>query len=415
MPPHSRSSRLSRFGSVHATSASDNPPTAQMIHQARCKITEKKISSPVAAQVSSDSSCLAVLVMVRRQELKYPVLHYYRHEEDTNPVYAAGVTIFTELSDIAYHMTTDEERKLLFVSDGTRVKSFRWDTDITISRHEESTGAAVHTMRCDRYEGAIEMLPNGYLVRAGRGEAAIWDLDTLKTHEGGRRIGTGRFVEYGPFDEERTGPWGKSTGSHPTSTVNFEEKTLYPWVFHYHRPAAKLLAAETQNGSGRHGYVSLDLEHGGRAAVQYTGHAGDVHAISSSAGDPNTFATACADSLDPDDSEANQAPKRARNAHAGRNVRQRTSSPSEGEDDEDNDSMSSFDEDEEDDYDGDYDPVARNGGEYLWPHRASKREDYYGYTYSESAHRNPLFGYQFKETPDKKILPLYERMRLRRR
>ncbi|KAI0737088.1 hypothetical protein C8Q80DRAFT_1061991, partial [Daedaleopsis nitida] len=296
MPPHSRSSRLSRFGSVHATSASDNPPTAQMIHQARCKITEKKISSPVAAQVSSDSSCLAVLAMVRRQELKYPVLHYYRLEEDANPVYAAGVTIFTELSDIAYHMTTDEERKLLFVSDGTRVKSFRWDTDITISRHEESTGAAVHTMRCDRYEGAIEMLPNGYLVRAGRGEAAIWDLDTLKTHEGGRRIGTGRFVEYGPFDEERTGPWGKSTGSHPTSTVNFEEKTLYPWVFHYHRPAAKLLAAETQNGSGRHGYVSLDLEHGGRAAVQYTGHAGDVHAISSSAGDPNTFAIACADS-----------------------------------------------------------------------------------------------------------------------
>ena len=234
--------------------------------------------------------------MVRRQELKYPVLHYYRLDEGADPAYAEGVTIFTELSDIAYHMTTDEDRKLLFVADGARVKSFKWDTNIEIRTHEESTGAAVHTMRCDRYEGAIEVLPDGRLVRAGRGEVAIWNLDELETHEGGKRVGEGRFVEYGLFDEERTGPWEKSTGSHPTTTIKLEDKNLYPWVFHFHRPAGKLLAGENANRSKRYGCAVLDLEHGGRTAVRFLGHGGHIHGFSSSPGDPKAFATACSDS-----------------------------------------------------------------------------------------------------------------------
>ncbi|RPD59658.1 hypothetical protein L227DRAFT_611865 [Lentinus tigrinus ALCF2SS1-6] len=464
-PPHALTSRLSRFRDGVAVSADDNTPNARALYQARCEVSARSISSPVAAQVSSGSSCLAVLAMMVRQELRYPVLHYYRLNEDAAPEYVEGVRIYSELSKTAFHLAMDENRKLMFIADEARIKSFCWDTDIRILAPEDSTGAAVHTMRCDRYEGAMEILPNGRLVRAGRGKAAIWNLDQLQTHHGRQRIGQGRFVEYGLWDEEITGPFENSPGNHPTTTVNFEDNELYPWAFHYHHGASTLLAAEDLDRAERHSCVSIDLEHGGRVAARYLGHAGTAFKFSSSMGDANAFATASMDGhariydvRSPLPTITIEAVKkgeacpdvvfthpdgiptlftgcddghcvklwdlRARavvyDLSTGNNCVQALAWDAKR--------STLYAATVRDFHDylstrpvyrkarvpqwAKRNPAVIDGAKRLWPRPACHREDYYGYAYDASGHS--LFKYQFKETPDITVLPSYDRRRHRR-
>ena len=242
---------------------------AQAVLQARCEIRKKIISYPVAACVSANSSCLAVISTRFRQELTYPVLFYARLDKDAEPVYKRGITIFTDLKTRhATHLATDEDRKLIFVAgDSGRVQAFRWDEPATLRSHEESSGVKAHTLQSYDHLGGVEVLPGGRFVRGGRGEMAVWNLDGLERQRG---------------------------GNSPSTTVGLKDR-LSPWTLHYHRGSGKLLAAEAVHFEENDRCASIDMEHGGRTAVRYLGHADEVLAFSSSAGDPNVFATACKD------------------------------------------------------------------------------------------------------------------------
>ncbi|KAI0719161.1 hypothetical protein C8T65DRAFT_736855 [Cerioporus squamosus] len=353
------------------------------------------------------------------QELRYLVLHYYRLNEDAAPEYAEGVRIYSELSGTAFHLAMNEERKLMFIADDARIKSFSWEADIRIMAPEDSTGAAVHTMRCDRYEGAIEVLPNGRLVRAGRGQAAIWNLDELQT------------------------PWATAdrTGSSTSKTE------IYPCALHYHSGAETLLAAENRDRAKRHTCVSIDFEHGGRVATRYLGHARTVYKFSSSPGDANAFATASLDGhariydvrsplpaitieavkkgeacpdvvLTHPDGIPTLGPPGPCRLSTGNNCVQALAWDSKR-----STLYAATDRDFQE-----YlrlrpvyrkaripqwakrNPAVLDGARHLWPRPAWYREDYYGYAYDAPGHS--LLKYQFKETPDTTALPTYKsRMR----
>lgn len=62
------------------------------------------------------------------------------------------------LIHIAYTITLNEDRKLIFVGDSDRVKSYSWDVEF--GRYRTSL-PAVHTLNTCEAPGPLEILPNG--------------------------------------------------------------------------------------------------------------------------------------------------------------------------------------------------------------------------------------------------------------
>lgn len=187
------------------------------------------------------------------------------------------------------NIALDDERKLMFVDDPDRVKSFTW---------EGASGRPVHTMNSMKsHAGPLAVLPGGRFIRAGTGSALCWNLDTLQTHGPGpkfKRIGAGKYSWVNCMrdlasDEEEE----YSTGSLPTTSVPFADKDFLPRTMHVHKPSGHVLAGEDP----AHGFdcVELDLEHGGAVTGRYLGHANTITGFSTSGGDANVFLTSSGD------------------------------------------------------------------------------------------------------------------------
>lgn len=199
------------------------------------------------------------------------------------------------LSEVAYQLAVDTTNRLALVADTHRIKSFSWGGDVTFGGWTPPRGENVHTMNSKKYDGPIAVLSGGRIVRAGKGGAAIWSLDTLETHQGGRRVGCGEFEAEDSWRDDYGGEIERSTGSAPSTTVKFTQTGLTPAGWHLHTPSGHLLCAENSHRSDKYGCYALDLEAGGKTASRFLGHGGNVTAFSTSTGDANVFLTACAD------------------------------------------------------------------------------------------------------------------------
>ncbi|OBZ70130.1 hypothetical protein A0H81_09812 [Grifola frondosa] len=286
--PHPNTTRLSRFREGVTASATDAMPLAQLIYQARCEVTDDRICTPVKVAVSSGSNCLAVIACGGWKN-RDPVLHYYTLDgDDTNEYLTEGCTMEPGLSEVAYQLALDESRKLMFMADSARIKSFSWDP--------KSAGQPVHTLRCDQYEGPIAVLPNGRIVRAGNGVAASWNISKLETHgPKNKRIGSGKFSTDDIWRDHDNDEIELSTGSKPHATIKFASSKFRPVVWHLHGPSGNMLCSESGRENNNYSCSAVDLEHNGRIVTRYLGHGGDVQKFSTSEGDPNTFATAGSD------------------------------------------------------------------------------------------------------------------------
>lgn len=187
----------------------------------------------------------------------------------------------------AEFLALDDTSQLIFAADHDRInlKSY--------TSWADGRGAPVHTMGARLYPGPLAVLPNGRLVRGGRGSALSWVLDELETHvETMELIGEDRYIYDGGYTEldEDVGI-GWSTGSDPHFTVPFSQEDFEPYRWHLHRPTRHMLCAE----DGQYGLrvASLDLEHGGAVVARYLGHGGAVRKFSTSPGDAHLFAAAC--------------------------------------------------------------------------------------------------------------------------
>lgn len=288
--PHTSSSLLSRFRRPFQMSASDATPRAQMIYEARCEITTESIGIPSKMVISPNGACLAV-AGAGGWKNRDPSVYFYMLDDDDDPL-SSKTFVEPGLSDIARELTLDDERKLIFVADSHRVKSYTWEVGGKGKR-----GRAVHTLCSTKYEDPLAMLSNGRLMRVGKGSAAIWNLDEMDTHANKKLIGD-KFKADDSWREsdeiERSG------GNLPSTTVTFSDPNLVLGAFHYHQPSSQFLCGyeqvnEASETEMAYSCIQLDIEVGAKVTKRFLGHGGTITHISTSDADPNTFLTACSD------------------------------------------------------------------------------------------------------------------------
>ncbi|KAJ7737538.1 hypothetical protein B0H16DRAFT_1571880 [Mycena metata] len=278
--PSPSSSRLSRF---YKHPVSSQPGAFQNVSQARCEISsDEAFSEPM--RLINNGSCI-VLPSMGGYKQRTPILTYYILDDTNQQPFPLTVRhADVGLSDLAYAATTDEQRKLIFVADSYRIKSYAWRDRITGKIHK--TGLPMHTFASRKHTGPLTVLTSGTLLRGGEGSAAVWKLDGLPTHGRGEntRIG-GRFKQDSWRDDcdEIEG----SAGSKHTSIIKFADSSVSPAVWHPHPglPGTMLCSSNPAE----------NLEHGGKTLSRYFGNGGGICDFSTSAADPNVFATGASD------------------------------------------------------------------------------------------------------------------------
>ncbi|RDB26136.1 hypothetical protein Hypma_006198 [Hypsizygus marmoreus] len=285
--PHPSTTRLSRFKGDVSVSATSDTPTANAVYEARCEVTSMNINLPIHLTISSNNSCLAVPCMGGWKN-RSPVLHYYLLDDSTD--FPEEYTVEVGLAEIAYHSAIDEPPKLIFVADDERVKSYAWGSQDKVHKKPLPT----HTMDSADWKGPLTVLSGGRFIRAGKGSAGVWSLDTLQTHgPRGKDIIGG---EFGTEDEDELENVEPSFGSKADSTLAFADPEFSPSIWRTHPSlAGTMLCGQNPQETRQYSCVSLDLEGGGRIVTRYLGHGGEIDAIRTSAGDPNAFVTACSD------------------------------------------------------------------------------------------------------------------------
>lgn len=214
-----------------------------------------------------------------------PVIHVWLQGEGKE---MKQFQVKASLADPALYLTLDSDRKLMFVADKDRVKSYSW---------ENGSGKAVHTLNSDEYTGPLSLLPGGRIIRGGVGSILSWTIDDLETHSTtSGLIGRGKYSGYHKihkrFDEKEK---EYSTGSLPTTVIPLADSGLFTLNFRWHQPTQRLLCSENWPERKSYAVVALDLEHGGKTATRYVGHGGGVGHLSLSEDDHNTFLTTCSD------------------------------------------------------------------------------------------------------------------------
>lgn len=289
--PHPKSSRLSRFRPNVTTSVTDATPLAQIVYQARCEITDDRIMQPSKVAISSGQTCLAVLGAGGWKN-RDPMLqcHLLDDEDHMN-----NEVCFTPgLGEVAYTIALDEDRKLIFIGDSDRVKSYSWDAKFTGHR---ASLPAVHTLDAGRASGPLSVLPNGRVIRASRGAAFVWTIDDLPQHgPKGKRLGKGRYsTEDSLRDQDTVNEIETSTGTPAHSKLPFADNKCTPAIWRHHARTGHMITGTSGRRDDVYECLAIDLEHGGQCAQRYLGHGGDVEDISISEGDATVFATAASD------------------------------------------------------------------------------------------------------------------------
>jgi WD40 repeat protein len=209
-------------------------------------------------------------------------------------------TVQVGLSDVAYDSTTDEQRKLVFVADHSRIKSYAWGSPSQNSRSGVNYAKPVpmHTLSSKGSNGAKGPLAivNGRLLRSSKGFLSVWTLDNLETHvENGKALIGGKFD---PADSWRDDPENieLSVGSAPDTRITFQNSALSParWHSHPSNAGAMLCASEPRDPPPAYYCVTLDIETG-KTIGRYLGHGGTIESFSTSAADPNVFVTGALD------------------------------------------------------------------------------------------------------------------------
>ncbi|KAJ7128668.1 hypothetical protein C8R44DRAFT_873362 [Mycena epipterygia] len=289
--PHPSSTRLSRFAR-QPTLLPSSSALVKAIYEARCEISsDEAFAQPL--RLVNNGSCLVVPSMGGYKQ-RDPLLTYYVLGDTTEqhfPLTARHADV--GLSEVAFACATDEQRKLIFLADDYRIKSYAWANQQTGEIYEE--GLATHTLSSRNHTGAIAVLTSGSVIRASKGSAAMWNLDELPTHgrTGRKRIGRKFSQETWRDDEDEI---EDSSGSQHTSVIKFADPKVAPAVWHPHPGLpATMLCTSNPAESEDYSFISLDLEHGGKTVVRYFGNGGGIGDFSTSKGDPNAFLTGASD------------------------------------------------------------------------------------------------------------------------
>ncbi len=307
--PHPKSTRLSRFRDNINISATDAMPLARSILQARCEIESDTFPCPVDAKLSSDSSAYVVIAQGGWKH-RDPVLGIHLLEEGSESHSPAddedgsayqhrhyrSMVLEPGFAEVAYQLAIDSQHKLAVAADSERVKTFYYGRagEVAFGDWQPARGKNVHTLDTHRYDGPIAVLPGDRIARAGKGDIAIWNLQDLRTHKNGKRVGKGKLHIGNSMRDNESDEIERSSGSAPSTTIRFVQGQEYftPVVWELHEPTGRMLAGESgRKTAGHYGCFALDLENGAKKVARYLGHGGHIEGFSVSPGDANGFAT----------------------------------------------------------------------------------------------------------------------------
>lgn len=296
--PHPCTTPLARF---RPHTAPISPTTADVlantIYQARCEISCTSVCSPVRLVLSPDASCLS-LTAAGGYKNRSPVLSYWRLDND-NIEFPKNRNIEVGLADIPYHSAMDARRRLVFVADEDRIKSFVWASP---SEHSSGgghghSGLPVHTLDSSDFSGPLHVV-NDHVFRAGHGSAAMWRINALENHGPQGNTPIGETID---MDDERRAESEeieRSSGSAMNEKIQFDDVGLRPWLWHNHpsKPGTMLCVSDPDYNKLRSSFscVAVELETG-KTSDRYIGHSAEVLDISTSESDPDVFVTACDD------------------------------------------------------------------------------------------------------------------------
>ncbi|KIJ14224.1 hypothetical protein PAXINDRAFT_116270 [Paxillus involutus ATCC 200175] len=301
--PHHSSTPLARFRNVSNLTATNSTPTAKLLYQARCEVTCRRTSSPVTLRLNQGGSCLAHLSMGGYKN-RDPILTYYLLDQ------SMGDGDFPERRGLelpftggATHCAIDEERKLIFAADDSRIKSFAWGdySDRSEAGTTFKKALPVHTLNsCDKplkASGPIALL-HDRVLRAGEGVIGVWNIDDLDQHVPGSKETIGARFDVSNTWREHGSVIEPSSGNKCHTSVTLEDGRFPIGTWHIHPSASGIMLAGFDQGyDGCYAIGlchALDLE-SGKVAAKYIGHGAEVGGFSTSATEPNTFMTCCQD------------------------------------------------------------------------------------------------------------------------
>ncbi|KAF4613677.1 hypothetical protein D9613_007730 [Agrocybe pediades] len=302
--PHALSTPCARFQNPVPQSPPADKEMAASVFQARCEVSSAAITSPVDLALSPNGKIMALSGMGGWKDRQPFVACYFPNQEnDTSEDFMEKFSFSPDLTSFITGLMIDEDRKLIFTADASRVKSYLWrepDSDGSSRRRKKIT--RVHTLDCSEdYSGPMAMLGGGSrILRAGKNKIAVWDIDSLPTHgeDGKGVVGKRMNVENTWRDDPEK--IEASSGCAPSRTVDIdvvEGLNIARW--HQHPGSSNvMICGSEERQAGRAFCHSFDVEAGGKPVMRYLGHGDAVLSFSTShLGDPNVFLTTCNDGL----------------------------------------------------------------------------------------------------------------------
>jgi hypothetical protein len=291
MKPHALTNPLARFRfDLPPLAATEAHPLAKIIYQARCEIVSNNTCIPTHISISSGNSCVALLV-ADGYIGRIPGLSYFLLADGDDKDFEER-EVDVGLAGLALHGLVSDERKLIFAADKDRIKSLAWGPTAPGSDTVYEDALPTHTFDSNQWHGPLTILADRYLLRAGTGSAAFWDLDAVETHgsTGRDRIGPQISLENSLRDDPDE--IETSAGSAPTGVVKFHDKMMEVDAWHPHPSLSGIMLCTPKLSCA---CVTLDSVHGGKTGARYLGHGGHVGGFSTSETNAHLFATSCSD------------------------------------------------------------------------------------------------------------------------
>ncbi|KAJ7199236.1 WD40 repeat-like protein, partial [Mycena pura] len=288
--PSEHTTPLARFSKTRLRLPTNASPELTAFAEARCEILSDDMCLPTSMGIADD---VVVVIGAGGWKQRSPTLLIERLDR-VSTGYAPFGTLHpgVGLAEVANELCLDSSRKLMYVADSSRVKSYAWNYD-----GEDGTTLPVHTLDSHGFEDALFLRNNGAkIMRSGTKGLAIWDIDGLPTHgeDGEDRVGKKLKNIDTMRDDDEAEEIERSSGAPPTQTLSAPPITRITVAKNHPSNQAQILAMHRSVFGRDYNVVSVDLETQ-QIAMRFLGHSASPSCIATNSTDPNGFVTAAFD------------------------------------------------------------------------------------------------------------------------
>lgn len=224
--PHPLSIPCSWFmDDISDWTAIDQHRATSVVH-GRCEVASNDIGNPHGMLLSPSGNVLA-LATKGGYKGRIPYTSYHLPDNVTDDESLRSYPFKVDLMSGIQEICIDDDRRLTFASDFGCVKSYMYKDPNIPKDQPGGRTLRVHTLASKNYSGPLTMFPNGRLAKAGKGQVAIWDLDSLQT------LGeNGKDIIGGPYSKSDLNTWRDdpeniemSKGNHATTVIDLPPVT----------------------------------------------------------------------------------------------------------------------------------------------------------------------------------------------